>query len=616
VTDDLRIPCRSCGVTRELRDYRVFSTKPLLYMDFCETCERRESTLTLYRRFNAYATPQIVDAVFAAGRTPESKRSLEQARLLVPADGTPEPKDTADLVQRELARRELARRRLLFFTTSMQDDYKPSWVHQDICRRLERFAERVERGGSPRMMLFVPPRHGKTELVSKKCVAWMLGHHPDWSIIGASYAQALQTSFSRDIRDTITRPEYAAIFPDTKLRSDNKGVEEWRTTQGGGYMAAGVGVGVTGRGMRVGIIDDPVKDHEEAQSELIRASTLAWYQSVFRTRLAPGGGIIIVLTRWHDADLAGALLASEEEQRKAGVPEHELEGWEVVSYPAIAADDEWLLPDGEVWRGTPESTEGARLLRRKDEALHPERYPLPELLKLKNTMGPAIWSALYQQNPTPDDGEFFKRSDLRYRVLSEDELSGARVFLAFDFAIGKRTKNDFTVGGAFALTRNDDLCLLELVRGRWGTTEIVDAVVGLVEKWKPHVVAGERGHIWATVWPLVKAALEKTRLYVSFDETLVPVLDKEIRARPLQGRTQMHKFIISTQPDRPTVYDEMEKEMLRFPNGTHDDIVDVCAWAARMAMNMSVPQGAPTPPKPKSWKDAFRPGHNTSHMAA
>lgn len=619
MTEPLSIPCRACGIARELSDYRVFSSKPLQYMDFCIACERREGTITLYRRFHAYATPQIVDAVFAAERAPAAKRTLDQARVLVPADSVPEPKDNADIVKRELARRELARRRLLYFTTTFQPDYKPGWVHQDVCRRLERFIAAVERGESPRLMLFMPPRVGKSEAVSKKFVSWALGRHPEWTVLGASYAQSLPIGFSREIRDTLGDPEYQAMFPDTKLRSDNKGVEEWKTTRGGGYIAAGVGVGITGKGMMIGILDDPLKDQEAAQSDVIRQAAVDWYQAVFRTRLAPGGGIIVVLTRWHDSDPAGALLAKEAELRKLGVPEHELEGWDVVSYPAIAEADEWLLADGEIWRGTPDESdaETARLLRRKGDALHPERYPISELRKLKNTLATSIWSALYQQNPTPDDGDFFKRSDLRYRVLSEDELSGARIFLAFDLAIKKSQKRDFTVGGVFALTRNDDLCLLDLVRGRWGTMEIVENVVALVEKWRPEVLAGERGQIYESVWPLVKAALAKKRLYLTHDESLVPINDKEVRARPLQGRTQLHKFIISTQNDRPAAYDELEKELLRFPNGTHDDIVDACAWAARMAMNMSVPRGdAATPPIPKSWKDKFKPSTNNSYMTA
>lgn len=591
-----------------------------MYMDFCVKCEQKEGTVTLYRRFHAYATAEITTAVFAAERVPDGKRTEAQTRLLVSPLAGRAPESNEELVRQELARRELARRRLLYFTTTFQPDYKPGWVHNDIARRLERFVQQVERGESPRLMLFLPPRHGKSELVSKKLVAWMLGKHPEWPILGASYAQSLPIEFSREIRDLLRDPEYQAMFPDTKLRADSQGVESWKLTAGGGYIAAGVGVGITGKGMMCGIMDDPLKDQEAAASDVIRASTNSWYQAVFRTRLAPGGGIIVVLTRWHDDDPAGALLAKEAELRKLGVPDYELENWDVVSYPAIAEHDEWLLSDGEIFQGAPpdDAMDGARMLRHKGEALHPERYPLNELTKIKNTVAPSVWSALYQQNPTPDDGEFFKRHDFRYRWLDTESVKRARVFITFDLAIKKTQKRDWTVGVVFALTHENHLFVLDVVRGRWGTKEIVDNVVALVEKWKPEVYAGERGQIYEAVWPLVREKLVSMGLYISVDETLVPMTDKEVRARPLQGRTQTHTLFFSYNDTvRPAIYDEVERELLRFPNGTHDDIVDALSWGARLAMNLSLPSAVDNlPARTKSWRDRINGAGAVSHMAS
>lgn len=616
--DVLTIPCRSCGEPRALEDFRLFKTTPeKQYMDFCVHCEKRDGTITLYRRYNSYGTPAVVQAVFAAERVPEGKRTQDQVRLLVtPVDAKP-PESNEEVIRRELARRELMRRRLIFFTTAFQANYTPGWVHHDICRNLEEFVEACERGESPRLMIFMPPRHGKTELISKKLPAWILGRHPEWPLIGASYAQSLPLEFSREIRDIVRDPEYQALYPGTRLRTDSQGVESWKTSAGGGYIAAGVGVGITGKGMMVGILDDPLKDQEAASSETIRDATNAWYQSVFRTRLAPGGGIIIVLTRWHDMDPAGALLAKEAELRKLGVPESELEGWKVISYPAIAEKDEYLLDTGEVWVGEPpEDAVEPRLLRRKGEALHPERYPLNELQKIKNTLAPPIWSALYQQNPTPDDGEFFKRHDFRYHWLQPEYLPSCRVFITADYAISTKRRRDFTVIGVFALTSNNDLYLIDMVRDRWGTLKIVENLVAMIEKYKPEVFAGEQGQIHMAVWPLVEQALQKKGLFISVDDTLVPMQDKDVRARPLQGRTQMHKLYFSyAESVRPSFYDEVERELLRFPNGTHDDIVDMLAWGARLAMNLPLPQPPPIP-KVKSWRDQLHAPSNLSHMAA
>jgi predicted phage terminase large subunit-like protein len=599
------VECRSCGQPRPLDAFRLFSTSPKRFMDFCIECEKREGTLTLYRRFNAYGTKDVVDEVFRIARIPADRRSAEQARILVEPKPDAEPETNEELIQREIARRDLARRRLVYFTTTMMPSYLPGWVHQDICRRLERFMRQVEAGQSPRLMLALPPRAGKSQLASAMFPAWILGHHPDWPIIISSYAQELPIQFSREIRDRLKDPEYQAIFSETRLRPDSQGVEAWRTTKDGGIKAAGVGVGLTGFGGRIMIADDLLKDAEAAASEVIRKNTFDWYQTVFRTRLAPGGGLLLIGTRWHWHDPAGRLLEIDEQLKKAGVPDYERENWEVINYPAIAEHDEFLLRDGSILKGEPESQESVlRLLRRKGEALHPERYPLGELLKIKHNTTTSHWSALYQQHPTPEEGDFFKRDDIKYRWLDPAYRPLTRTFMCVDYAIGQKQRNDFTVMGVYALDADDDLYCLEKRRGRWGTDDIVSNAVALVEKYKPEVYAGERGQIHAAVWPVIEKALNAKRLYISVDETLVPIQDKETRARPLQGRMQRGKFFYSyDSATRPDVYDINERELLQFPNGAHDDCVDCDAWAARMALNTALPNAHSVPKKHASWKD-------------
>lgn len=596
-----RLPCRSCGEERELGEYRVFKTGPTRHMDFCLECERRWGTLTLYRRYNAYGTDEIAKAVFAAARLPEGRRSSEQVRLLVLPDEKRDPETKEELVKRELARRELARRRLIYYVNEFHPGYSPGWCHQDICRRLEKFVADVEAGLSPRLMICMPPRAGKSALASDLFPSWLLGKHPEWPVIAASYAQSLPVKFSRSIRDRIQDPEHRAIFPELEMRKDAKGVEEWMTTKGGGYIAAGVGTGITGKGFMVGIIDDPIKDQEEASSELIRDNAWDWYQSTFRTRAAPGAGILIIQTRWHWHDVAGHALEQDEQLKKAGVPVEERENWEVVSYPALAEGDEHLMRDGTIQQDPEDLSESLRLLRRKGEALHPERYPLAELRKLKNNLSSSIWNALYQQKPTPDEGDFFVKDDFRYRWLDPAYRPLCRILMTVDYAIGKKQRNDYTVMGVWALDSNNDLYLLEVRRGRWKTQEIVDNAVALIERHKPEVYAGEQGQIHLAVWPLIEQALAQKRLFVSVDNTLVPIQDKEVRARPLQSRMQMRKLFFSYDDQvKPDIYDITERELLQFPNGAHDDIVDMMAWGARLAQNTSLPTYK-APPKKEGW---------------
>lgn len=610
--------CRACGEQRPLDDFRIFVTRPeMLYMDFCVQCEQREGTVVLYRRYNAYGTTEIIEAVFAANRTPAARRTPAQTRLLVePSAGRP-PESNEELINREMARRELARRRLIYFTTTFQPDYKPGWVHQDVCRRLEKFVRDVEAGLSPRLMIAMPPRAGKSALGSDMFPSWVLGKHPEWGIIASSYAQSLPVGFSRNIRDRLRDPEYKSIYPNTAIRQDAQGVEEWKTTAGGGYIAAGVGTGLTGKGAMIGIMDDPIKDQEAASSDVIRENTFNWYQSVFRTRIAPGGGILIINTRWHFADPSGKLLELDQQLEKAGVPADERENWDVVAYPAIAEHDEYLMRDGKIEHDA-NPDDALRLLRRKGEALHPERYPLRELMKIKHNTSSSIWNALYQQNPTPEDGDFFQKGDLRYRWLDPAYRPLCRIFMTVDYAIGKKQRNDFTVMGVFALDSNDDLYVLEIRRGRWGTEDITRNVVALVLKHNPEVYAGEQGAIHHAVWPDIRKGLDAERKYISVDETLVPIQDKEVRARPLQGRMQRHKLFFSYDESvRPEIYDITEREMLQFPNGANDDIVDMMAWGGRLAMNLPLPNAQAPPKKASSWKDKLvTPRTGGSHMVA
>lgn len=599
--------CRACGERRALNDFRIYLTKPqLMQMDFCVGCEKREGTVALYRRFSAYATAEITTAVFAANRVPVARRTPDQTRLVVAPRPLKEPESNEELIQREIARRELARRRLVYFIKSFKDDYMAGWVHHDICRRLERFVADVEAGKSPRLMIFVPPRHGKSEIASVNLPAWILGKHPEWPIIASSYAQSLPIGFSRQIRDRLGDPDYAAIFPDTTIRSDARGVEEWKTTKGGGYVAAGVGTGITGKGFMVGIVDDPIKDDEEAQSEVIRDGTFNWYQSTFRSRAAPGAGILFINTRWHFDDPSGRLINIDAELKKAGIPEYERENWDVISYPALAEADEYMLKDGVIVQGTyqDEADDVLRLLRRKGDALHPERYPVGELKKIKNGFATGMWNALYQQAPSPEDGDFFRKQDFRYRWLDPVYRPLCRRFLCVDYAIGKKQRNDFTVAAVFALDSNDDLYVLEVRRGRWGTMEIASNILQLVEKHDPEVYAGEQGQLHSAVWPVIQKELDQNRKYLTVDETLVPIQDKETRARPLQGRIQRRKLYFShDEAERPDIYDITEREMLQFPNGVHDDIVDCMAWGARLALNTSLPNAQAPRARQQGWEE-------------
>lgn len=204
------------------------------------------------------------------------------------------PRASDVVIQGEIARRELSRRKLLYFTRQTVKDYAAGWVHDDICRRLERFSDQVAKKQSPRLMLLVPPRHGKSELASIRFPAWHLGHYPRHEIVNVGYNLDLPMKFSRTVRDLVRDPFYKAIFYETKINPESTSVESWLTTAGGGFTAVGVGGGLTGKGAHILTIDDPIKNIEEADNILVRDQLYEWFQTVAYTRLSPGGGVLLI----------------------------------------------------------------------------------------------------------------------------------------------------------------------------------------------------------------------------------------------------------------------------------------------------------------------------------
>ena len=490
----------------------------------------------------------------------------------------PDRKKQADLsaqvkAEQELAKRILSRKRLLPFVERFNPDYLAGWVHKDICQRLEKFSEQVANKESPRLMLFMPPRHGKSTLASVAFPAWHLGRHPDHEFISCSYSGSLAMSFSRKVRQLLREPVYKNVFEKSRLDKDSQSIESWQTTQGGGYVAAGVGGGITGKGANVLVIDDPVKNREDAESDNNRAATWDWYTSTAYTRLSPGGGILVILTRWHDDDLAGRLLKQAEDGA---------DQWEVIRYPAIAEIDENF--------------------RKQGESLHPERYNVDALEQIRKAIGPRDWSALYQQNPVSDEGDYFSRDMIRYYEYDEIDTAELNYYCAWDLAIGQRDRNDYSVGIVVGIDEYDHLYVVDVVRGKYDGFELVEQILDLYETWRPGIVGIERGHIEMALGPfLQKRTRERGLSEAYFKDLKVGRRDKEARARAIQGRMQQGMVYF---PKDAVWTGTMVAELLRFPNGAHDDQVDALAWIGLMMTEFATfyerPEHVP------SWRDKLK----------
>lgn len=561
------VACAHCG-PKPMSEFRVFTdAPPIRFYDFCNECS---NSIGLPRLYDQHRVG--VDQAVAASVLKDNGESLKKKDDISARQ--------QELIRRDLADRELARRHLIPFVRRFMPNYHADWVHHDMAARLEKFVAQIERGESPRLILAIPPRHGKSILGSDNLPSWVLGKHPEWEVIAASHSIDLSLKFSRNIRDRVKDPSFAAVFPDCTIRGDNAGAGEWRTTTGGGYRAAGVGTGILGMGAHVLIIDDPFPDAEAAYSETRRATVMDWFNTTAMTRLAPGGGALIIAQRWHDMDLTGQVIALRKALIEEGAEPDEIDDWEVVNYPAIAEGDEYLMPDGSI-AVDPLVVDGARKLRNKGEALHPHRYDLPRLNRIKSRMPPSQWNALFQQNPVPDDGDFFSKDMFRYEPM----LDGTRdeyVFLtAWDVAIGEKRRNDWSVGVVVAADKHNNMHVVDMVRGRFGTIELVNAACDLIQKWDCLQFGMEHGQIKMTLWPLIVEEMRRRKITCGISEELKPITDKETRATPLRGMMQTGRVFFPHRVNAPWV-ETAVGEMLRFPLGAHDDIVDALAWATRL----------------------------------
>lgn len=465
------------------------------------------------------------------------------------------------------------------------------------------------------------PTHN-SELASIRFPAWHLGHNPSHEIINVGYNLDLPMKFSRKVREVVRDGHYMAMFPDTRLDPDSQSAEAWNTTKGGGFTAAGVGGGITGKGAHILIIDDPLKNMEEADSIDRRDLLDDWYQSTAYTRLAPGGGVLFIETWWNDDDLAGRL-----QQRMAN--DKETDQFDVVRYPALSEKWEYRDEDTKHIARTDEAIDvlnpplgmgtNLTLLRPADFCLHEARYPTEALKRIRSNMNsPRIWSALYQQNPVPDEGMYFRKEFFRYqRVLPS--IGGYKLFTAWDFAIGEKQQNDWTVGVTLLQDHTDTLYLMDVERFRGDSMQIVESILDTAIKWgsdptTDYMLGVEDGQIWRAIEPLLKKRMQERKQYIAY-EPLKPLTDKMARARPLQGRMQQGKVVF---PEEAAWLKQAEQELLRFPAGAHDDVVDALSWAVRLCIGRTPPDREEVK-QPASWKDRLSVelgDYAVGHMAA
>jgi predicted phage terminase large subunit-like protein len=436
----------------------------------------------------------------------------------------------------------LAASKLLGYVAVQFPDYRISHHHRLIANALEA----VERGEITRLIITMPPRHGKSMLASEYFPAWYLGRNPENQVIAATYSQDLASTFGRKVRNQLIDPLFYGIFR-SKAADDSASASQVMTDKGGVYNAVGVGGALTGRGAHLLLIDDPIKGREEADSELIRRKQREWYNSVAYTRLMPNGAIVIIQTRWHEDDLTGYVLT-----------DHVHEGWVHLNLPAINS---------------------------AGEALWPEQYPIEQLERIRKTIGAREWNALYQQTPTPAEGIQFKPEWFpRFRL--GDEPKELRYYMASDFAVTPDA-GDYTEHGVFGLDPQGRWWLVDWWHGQTTPDVWIDRACDLIARWRPMLWAAEAGVIRRAVEPFLMRRMQERRTYCKI-EWVPSISDKPTRARSFEARAAMQMVNLP----RTEWADRLLDQLLRFPAGKHDDAVDVCSL---MALALDSMPAAPYP---------------------
>ncbi|MDE1988888.1 MAG: phage terminase large subunit [Betaproteobacteria bacterium] len=429
-----------------------------------------------------------------------------------------------------------AERSLVAYAQATFKGYRASWHHRLIAQRLQRVADVP----AQRLIITMPPRHGKTELASIRLAPWLLTRRPKASIIAATYAQDFADELGRKARAVMQTTAHRWLAPHAALAPDNRAVSRWQTVSGGSYYAVGVGGPLTGRGADVLLIDDPHKNRAEAESKVSRDTVWDWFRSTAYTRLEKGASVAIIMTRWHEDDLVGRCL-------ETGEP------WDVLSLAAIAEQDE---PH-----------------RRAGEALWPEKYPLDTLEQIRRTVGEREWAALYQQRPAPLEGALFKPDQLQ---VLDAEPAGVDWVRAWDF--GATRDGDPTVGAKLGLW-NGRPVIADIVRIQ-GPPELVERTLLATASRDGN---GVRIDLPQDPGQAGKSQVQNfTSMLRGYTVRSSPETgDKVLRAEPLAAQVNVGNVFMVRAAWNAALVDEMRV----FPNGSHDDQVDALSRAYAALIN-------------------------------
>jgi predicted phage terminase large subunit-like protein len=449
-----------------------------------------------------------------------------------------------------------ARSSLIDFTRYTTYGWSDGRIHREICSAFDA----VIRKEFDRLILLCPPQHGKSKIASERFPAYAIGHDPTMEVVSASASYALAEKFGGSVRNCVRSPQYQNLFPGVNLREDSSAKGEWATDKGGGYFAVGIGGDLYGHGGHLGVIDDPFGSWQDAQSENERRRVCEWYTGTFYNRIRPGGAIVVIQHRMHEEDLVGWLM--ENEKRGA-------DRWKVIKIPADLDNPPWA-----------------------------ERYDRPALERIKANTFPREWSSLYLQDPTPDDGNYFKRAGFKRYTQAPQALN---VYMSGDFAVTD-DGGDYTELAVWGVDQFDNVYALGWWHGQKTSDVWVDRLLDLVEQFKPLAFVGEGGQIRRSVEPWLAKRMSQRNVFVPA-VWLPSSAEKTAMARTFQGLCELGRVYFP----HTDWADRVIEQCIAFPGGRRDDAVDACSLFGRHIAHTWKAQTEPVP-KQINWDEPMRIG--------
>ena len=436
---------------------------------------------------------------------------------------------------------------LIEFCKHMQSDYIVGKHHRILADMLMA----IERGDKDRICVNVPPRHGKTQLVSIMFPAWFLGRHPEKKVMTVSHTTDLAVDFGRKVRNIIADPKYKQIFPEVSLAADSKSAGRWNTNQNGEFYAAGIGSSIAGRGAHLLLIDDPHSEQDVLNGNFeVFERAYNWFAYGARTRLMPQGRVAIIQTRWHMDDLTGRVVRDMAQNDKA-------DQYEIVEFPAIL------------------EVKDKKTEKIIEKPLWPEFFDLEALHRTKASMPVFQWNAQYQQKPTAEEAAIIKREWWQMWV-KEDPPSCEYVIMSLDAAAETNNRADFTALTTWGVFFNEEenayhIILLNSIKDRFEFPELKRMAMENYREWEPDAFIVEK-----------KSA--GTALYQEMRRMGLPVQEYTPHRGSGDKMARLNSvadIIASGMVWVPQTRwaEELVEEVAGFPFMSHDDLVDSMVYA-------------------------------------